>query len=113
METAISLKNFSYYHSCQSFFLSGKVIEITKFSDKKYDANFFPVKKGSQISFKLESNNPEDFFHILPHELIVIKSTRSEESKNKGKDSSITFIVDEILPIQLLDKKSCETSMGN
>ena len=107
MEVAIFVKSIAYYHSSQSVYIQGKVSEIRKLSDKQYEPNFLTVKKGSHVSFKLDTKKVEEVSNLLPHEILAIKSTELEDSKNRNKDTTPPFIVAQVVPLKLLEQVSC------
>ena len=113
MEIALSVKSFSFYHSSQSIYISGKVLELNRLSDQSYDNSFLSVKKGSQLSLKFQGDRCEEIFSTLPFETIAIKSLKSEESKDKFGNSQTNFLIEKIIPLELLKHKQCEQFMAN
>ena len=80
MEIALSVKSFAFYHSSQSIFIQGKVLEINHYPDS--EPIFQLVQKGTQQNFKF-AGDCEKYFHLLSKETIAIESTKIEEGKLK------------------------------
>ena len=102
MEIALSVKSFAFYHSSQSIFIQGKVLEINHYPDS--EPIFQLVQKGTQQNFKF-AGDCEKYFHLLSKETIAIESTKIEEGKTKTGAYQTTFIADKIIPINLLEIK--------
>ena len=99
MEIALCIRNFSYYSTSETVYISGTVFKKLDFeSQSPVDNQFNEVKKNSKINLKLASADPETI-RILTSERIV--KIRSEEILKPTEPSRcITFIAKSV--------KSCE-----
>ena len=100
MEIALCIRNFSYYSTSETVYVTGTVFKKQDLEiESPVDPQFKEVKKNSKINLKLAGADPETI-RILSSERIV--KIRSEEVvKPTDPSRCITFIAKSVTSCEI------------